>query len=109
MYQAPFEKMVCDSDYGDGGIYFYEEYFQWTCRDNGKGFKVEYKNIADVDVVLIAIGAISEKVNFSAMGNRGIDHSINLGSVEFFPAIIAEDAAGRIILEIERVDNFVLS
>ena len=52
MYQAPLEKMVCDSDYGDGGIYFYEEYFQWTCRDNGKGFKVEYKNIADVDVVL---------------------------------------------------------
>lgn len=52
MYKAPLEKMVCDSDYGDGGIFFYETYFEWTNRDSGKGFKVEYKNITDVDVVL---------------------------------------------------------
>lgn len=52
MYQAPFEKMVCDSDYGDGGIYFYETYFDWTNRDTGKGFRVNYSDIADVDVVL---------------------------------------------------------
>ena len=52
MYKAPIEKMVCDSDYGDGGIFFYETYFEWTNRDSGKGFKVEYKNIVDVDVVL---------------------------------------------------------
>ena len=47
MYQAPFEKMVCDSDYGDGGIYFYETYFEWASRDSGKCFKVDYKNIID--------------------------------------------------------------
>lgn len=52
MYKQPIEKMVCDSDYGDGGIYFYETYLEWTNRDNGKGFKIEYKNIVDVDVVL---------------------------------------------------------
>ena len=52
MYKQPLEKMVCDSDYGDGGIYFYETYLEWTNRDSGKGFKIEYKNIVDVDVVL---------------------------------------------------------
>ena len=52
MYKQPLEKMVCDSDYGDGGIYLYETYLEWTNRDSGKGFKIEYKNIVDVDVVL---------------------------------------------------------
>ena len=42
MYKAPIEKMVCDSDYGDGGVYFYETYLEWINRDNGKGFKIEY-------------------------------------------------------------------
>jgi hypothetical protein len=36
MYKAPIEKMVCDSDYGDVGGYFYETYLEWTNRDNGK-------------------------------------------------------------------------
>ena len=52
MYTPPIEKMVCDSDYGDGGIYFYDTYFEWSNRESGKGFKVEYKNIVDVNVVL---------------------------------------------------------
>lgn len=52
MYKTPIEKMVCDSDYGDGGVYFYETYLEWTNRDTGKGFKIEYVNIVDVDVTL---------------------------------------------------------
>lgn len=51
MYQPPIAKMVCDSDYGDGGIYFYETYFEWVERNSGKNFKVEYQNIVDVSVV----------------------------------------------------------
>ena len=51
MYKPPIEKMVCDSDYGDGGIYFYDTYFEWSNRDSGKGFKVEYKNIVDINVI----------------------------------------------------------
>ena len=52
MYKTPIEKIVCDSDYGDGGVYFYETYLEWTNRDTGKGFKIEYVNVVDVDVTL---------------------------------------------------------
>ena len=44
MYKAPIEKMVCDSDRGDGGVYFYEEYLEWLNRDTGRGFRIQYKN-----------------------------------------------------------------
>ena len=52
MYKIPLEKMVCDSDRGDGGIYFYEEYFEWLERDKGTGFRIWYKSIKDVKVVM---------------------------------------------------------
>lgn len=52
MYKAPIEKMVCDSDRGDGGVYFYEEYLEWLNRDTGRGFRIQYKNIEDVDVIM---------------------------------------------------------
>ncbi len=52
MYQVPLEKMICDSDRGDGGVYFYEEYFEWIQRERGSGFRVWYKSIKDVKVVL---------------------------------------------------------
>ena len=29
MQPLPYDKMICDSDLGDGGVYFYEEYFEW--------------------------------------------------------------------------------
>lgn len=51
MYQAPYEKMVCDSDYGDGGVYFYDDYFEWINRSTGSGFRIKYENIRDIDVV----------------------------------------------------------
>ena len=50
MYKIPFEKMICDSDHGDGGVYFYEEYLEWLNRDTGRGFRIQYKNIEDVEV-----------------------------------------------------------
>lgn len=52
MYQAPYEKMVCDSDYGDGGVYFYDEYLEWINRNSGTGFKIYYKDIKDINVIL---------------------------------------------------------
>lgn len=52
MYQVPFVKMVCDTDYGDGGVYFYEQYLEWASRGSGKGFKIYYKNIVDTQVLL---------------------------------------------------------
>ena len=52
MYTAPFEKFVCDSDRGDGGVYLYDDYFEWLKRDNGGGFRVKYSNIQDIKVIM---------------------------------------------------------
>ena len=51
MFELPYEKMICDSDLGDGGISFYQEYAEWLNRDNGKGFKIYYKDIKEVKIV----------------------------------------------------------
>lgn len=48
----PFEKMVCDSDRGDGGVFFYDEYFEWLERGNGRGFRIWYKAIDDIKVIM---------------------------------------------------------
>ena len=52
MQAIPYEKMVCDSDYGDGGVYFYDEFFDWINRDSGKGFRIHYKDIKDTQVIM---------------------------------------------------------
>ncbi len=51
MFDAPYLKMICDSDYGDGGVYFYDEYFEWVGRRSRSGFKMFYKDIADVAIL----------------------------------------------------------
>ena len=51
MFEIPYEKMICDSDLGDGGISFFNEYAEWLNRDNGKGFKIYYKDIKEVKIV----------------------------------------------------------
>ena len=51
MIEIPYEKMICDSDYGDGGVYFYETYLQWVNRSTGKGFKIDYLDIQDINLV----------------------------------------------------------
>ena len=51
MFDVPYEKMVCDSDLGDGGVYFYEEYMEWVLRNSNNGFKIYYKDIKDVKII----------------------------------------------------------
>ena len=51
MFDVPYEKMVCDSDLGDGGVYFYEEYMEWVLRNSNSGFKIYYKDIQDVKII----------------------------------------------------------
>ena len=51
MFETPYEKMICDSDLGDGGICFYQNYFEWVNRDNGKSFKINYLDITDVKII----------------------------------------------------------
>ena len=51
MQPLPYDKMICDSDLGDGGVYFYEEYFEWLNRDTGAGFKIYYKNVDEVKIL----------------------------------------------------------
>lgn len=51
MFDVPYEKMVCDSDLGDGGIYFYNEYMEWVLRNSNSGFKIYYKDIQDVKII----------------------------------------------------------
>ena len=51
MGERLIDKFVCDTDYGDGGVYLYETYLEWLRRGSDQGFKLEYRNIADVSVV----------------------------------------------------------
>ena len=51
MFDVPYEKMVCDSDLGDGGLYFYNEYMEWVLRNSNSGFKIYYKDIQDVKII----------------------------------------------------------
>ena len=51
MFDIPYEKMVCDSDLGDGGLYFYNEYMEWVLRNSNSGFKIYYKDIQDVKII----------------------------------------------------------
>ena len=50
MFTVPYAKMICDSNKGDGGISFYEEYCEWLNRYNGNSIKIYYKDIDDVKV-----------------------------------------------------------
>ena len=50
MFTIPYEKMICDTNKGDGGISFYEEYCEWINRYNGESFKIYYKDIDDVKI-----------------------------------------------------------
>ena len=51
MFETPYEKMICDSDNGDGGVQFYKEYMEWILRNSTSGFKIYYKDIEDVKIV----------------------------------------------------------
>ena len=51
MQPLPYDTMICDSDLGDGGVYFYEEYFEWLNRKTGEGFRIHYKDVDDVKVL----------------------------------------------------------
>ena len=51
MFTVPYERMICDSDFGDGGLSFYDDYVEWLNRDNGKGFKIYYRDIEEVKII----------------------------------------------------------
>ena len=70
MFTIPYEKMICDSNKGDGNIQFYEEYCEWINRYNGDSFKIYYRDIDDVKVTsgikktVIIILKDGQKINF---------------------------------------------
>ena len=70
MFIIPYEKMICDSNKGDGNIQFYEEYCEWINRYNGDSFKIYYRDIDDVKVTsgikktVIVILKDGQKINF---------------------------------------------
>ena len=70
MFTLPYEKMICDSNKGDGNIQFYEEYCEWINRYNGDSFKIYYRDIDDVKVTsgikktVIVILKDGQKINF---------------------------------------------
>ena len=50
MFTVPYQKMICDSNKGDGNLNFYEEYCEWVNRVTGDSFKVYYRDIDDVKI-----------------------------------------------------------
>ena len=49
--KIPKETMTCDTERGDGNVYFYEEYLEWINRSTGGGFRLRYDSIADIRIV----------------------------------------------------------
>ena len=76
--------MVCDSDYGDGGVYFYDEFFDWINRDSGKGFRIHYKDIKDIQVIM------SQKRKVTVYLNDGTNKNLYLYKYENLLKIIYE-------------------
>ena len=50
MFTVSYARMICDSNKGDGGISFFEEYCEWLNRYNGDSIKIFYRDIDDVKV-----------------------------------------------------------
>ena len=48
--ELPYAKMICDSNKGDGNLFFYEEYCEWVNRDQKSSFQVYYRDIVDIDI-----------------------------------------------------------
>ena len=74
--------MVCDSDRGDGGIYFYNEYLEWRNRDTGRGFRIQYKDIKDVKVVY------TRKKTVTLITNSGYKENLYLYKYDEFIHIL---------------------
>ncbi len=77
------DKMTCDSDYGDGGVYFYEEHFEWRARHNdSNSFIVKYKNIVDMTT------SLTHKKKITILTNAGNKWNLYLYKYEEFLAIV---------------------
>lgn len=84
MVQVPYEKMVCDSDYGDGGVYFYDEYFEWINRDTGKGFRIRYEDIKDITLIQ------SQKKKVTVITNGGAQRNLYLYKADSLIRLLQE-------------------
>lgn len=84
MVQIPYEKMVCDSDYGDGGVYFYDEYFEWINRDTGKGFRIRYEDIKDITLIQ------SQKKKVTVITNGGAQRNLYLYKADSLIRLLQE-------------------
>lgn len=51
MFNIPNQKMICDSNLGDGSINFYDDYCEWVGRSNAKSIQIYYKDIDDVKII----------------------------------------------------------
>ena len=103
MFQVPYEKMVCDSDYGDGGVYFYEEYFEWINRSSGKGFRIRYADIKDVTVVQ------SQKKKVTVITNGGAQRNLYVYKVDNLLKLLKEaiDRSHGVKPELEQTSKVV--
>ena len=89
MFEVPYEKMVCDSDNGDGGIYFYNEYMEWVLRNSHDGFKIYYKDIKDVKIIY------SRKKIVTVYMNNGSHRNLYLYKADTLKKLI-HDAVERV-------------
>ena len=89
MFEVPYEKMVCDSDNGDGGVFFYNEYMEWVLRNSHDGFKIYYKDIKDVKIIY------SRKKVVTVYMNNGSHRNLYLYKADTLKKLI-HDAVDRV-------------
>ena len=52
-YEIPFEKFNCDTKFGDGQIFFFDEYLVWKLKGDyseKQNIEIRYKDVKDVKV-----------------------------------------------------------
>ena len=86
MLDVPISKIICDTRKCDGGLYFYEEYFEWVPRSakyNHLKFKVRYDEIKDVNIIP------SRKKQIDVTTKDGKTYSLFTYNADHFQSVVA--------------------
>ena len=86
MLDVPISKIICDTRASDGGLYFYEEFFEWVPRSaklNHLKFRVRYDEIQNVDIIP------SRKKQINVTTKSGQTYSLFTYNADHFQSVVA--------------------
>ena len=90
MIELPFAKMVCDTAQGAGGLYFFDQYFEWRPKSAALvhlGFQVRYEDVQNCELTP------SRKKQVKIDTKDGKTYILMLYKIENFTVIMNERLA----------------